>query len=173
MPHIILVSHIILTHFHPYPVHIQWNPSKMKTPSCKSAQKKTPTSVIFPWNPTVQQTMCLNLAIVSGAHLLLNFVIHYYMAIYGISSNIIHVTAYKSHDMGVSGNRGIPSHHPFLDGIFPNKNHPFLGSPMTSWKPPYAHDIAYSTRWCPSSESLSWFTELQFHELVYGWYIKN
>ena len=24
-----------------------------------------------------------------------------------------------------------PSHHPFVDGIFPNKNHLFWGTPMT------------------------------------------
>ena len=29
-----------------------------------------------------------------------------------------------------------PSHHPFIDGIFPIKNQPFLGTPMTSWNPP-------------------------------------
>ena len=30
---------------------------------------------------------------------------------------------------GVPSHRGIPSHHPFLGGIFPNKNHPALGDP--------------------------------------------
>ena len=39
--------------------------------------------------------------------------------------------------MVVSANRGTPSHHPFLDGIFPTKNHPFRGTPMTSGKAPY------------------------------------
>ena len=38
----------------------------------------------------------------------------------------------KSDDhLVVSWNRGTPSHHLFLDGIFPNKNHPFWGTPMT------------------------------------------
>ena len=31
--------------------------------------------------------------------------------------------------MEVSWNRGTPSHHPFLDGIFPNKNQPAIGVP--------------------------------------------
>ena len=29
--------------------------------------------------------------------------------------------------VGVSINEGTPNHHPFLDGIFPNKNHLFFG----------------------------------------------
>ena len=29
--------------------------------------------------------------------------------------------------VGVSYNKATPSYHPFLDGIFPNKNHPFYG----------------------------------------------
>ena len=36
----------------------------------------------------------------------------------------------------VSWNRGTPSHDPFLDGIFPNKNQLFWGYPHL-WKPPY------------------------------------
>ena len=39
----------------------------------------------------------------------------------------------------VSWNRGTPSHHPYLDGIVPNKNHPFMGTPISGtpylWKP--------------------------------------
>ena len=31
---------------------------------------------------------------------------------------------------GFLSHRGTPSHHPFLGGIFPNKNHPFWGSPI-------------------------------------------
>ena len=31
---------------------------------------------------------------------------------------------------------GVPPNHPFLDGIVPNKNHPFLGYPYFK-KPPY------------------------------------
>ena len=31
-----------------------------------------------------------------------------------------------------------PNHHPFVHRVFPNKNHPAsLGTPMTSWKPPF------------------------------------
>ena len=33
------------------------------------------------------------------------------------------------HHLEVSWNRATPSHRPFLDGIFPNKNHPLLGYP--------------------------------------------
>ena len=39
--------------------------------------------------------------------------------------NVINV----SH-MGVSGNRGTPSHHPFYKWIFPQKNHPAIGVPL-------------------------------------------
>ena len=28
---------------------------------------------------------------------------------------------------------GTPSYHPFLDGIFPNKNHPAIGDPLFLW----------------------------------------
>ena len=39
--------------------------------------------------------------------------------------------------MEVSWNRATPSHHPFLDGIFPNKNHPAnLGYPHDYGNPP-------------------------------------
>ena len=30
---------------------------------------------------------------------------------------------------GFLSHRGTPSHHPFRDGIFPNKNHPAIGVP--------------------------------------------
>ena len=33
-------------------------------------------------------------------------------------------------NLEVSWNRGTPSHHPFLDGVFPNKNQPFLDTPI-------------------------------------------
>ena len=46
----------------------------------------------------------------------------------------------KLYYMEVSWNRGTPSHHPFLDGIFPIKNHPAIGgtsnsmeTPISSW----------------------------------------
>ena len=35
-----------------------------------------------------------------------------------------------AHIVEVSWNRGTPSHHPFLDGIFPHKNHPVWGTPI-------------------------------------------
>ena len=39
---------------------------------------------------------------------------------------------------GFLSHGGTPSHHPFLIGIFRNKNHPAIaGTSMTSWKPPY------------------------------------
>ena len=30
---------------------------------------------------------------------------------------------------------GVPLHHPFLFGIFPEKNHPAIGVPQWKWKP--------------------------------------
>ena len=39
----------------------------------------------------------------------------------------------------VSWNRGTPSHHPFLFGIFPDKNHPFWIPPWP-WKAPYGRN---------------------------------
>ena len=38
--------------------------------------------------------------------------------------------------MGGSINGGTPSHHPFLDGIFPNKNQPFFGGPPMTMEIP-------------------------------------
>ena len=38
---------------------------------------------------------------------------------------------------GVSIHGGVPINHPFLDGIFPNKNHPFWGTTMTIETPIY------------------------------------
>ena len=43
----------------------------------------------------------------------------------------------KPNKMGISINGGTPSHHPFLDGIFPNKNHLSFGVPPWLWKHPY------------------------------------
>ena len=37
---------------------------------------------------------------------------------------------------------GTPSHHPFLDGIFPIKNHPAMGVSPWLWKPP-DYEISY------------------------------
>ena len=41
--------------------------------------------------------------------------------------------------MGVSTNGCTPSHHPFLDGIFPHKNHPAIGVPP--WRAGNPHFI--------------------------------
>ena len=50
--------------------------------------------------------------------------------------------SWKSHGMwGFLSHRATPSYHPFLDGIFPNKNHPAIGVPpfmetrMWAWFP--------------------------------------
>ena len=37
---------------------------------------------------------------------------------------------------GFHSHGGTPSHHPFIDAIFPNKNHPAMGVPSWLWKPP-------------------------------------
>ena len=39
--------------------------------------------------------------------------------------------------MVVSWVIGVPPNHPFLDGIFPYKNHPVIGDPPWLWNPPY------------------------------------
>ena len=41
--------------------------------------------------------------------------------------------------MEVSWNRATPSPHPLLDDIFPTKNHPSGGTPMTVETPKYSH----------------------------------
>ena len=43
---------------------------------------------------------------------------------------------------------GLPPNHPFLDGIFPNKNHPAIGVPPWLWKPP-CWDDPTSHLWLP------------------------
>ena len=43
---------------------------------------------------------------------------------------------------------GVPPNHPFLDGIFPNKNQPFWIPPWL-WKPPY-------------KDSWGWWTNIHF-----------
>ena len=40
---------------------------------------------------------------------------------------------------------GTPSHHPFLDGMFPNKNHPFWESPING--NPYILVIINGNQW--------------------------
>ena len=62
----------------------------------------------------------------------------------GEQSNIIksHIT---NNYMVVSRKRGTPK-HPCLDGIFPNKNHPLLGT-RPWWTPPYfSHHRAQTQR---------------------------
>ena len=39
------------------------------------------------------------------------------------------------HHVVVSINGGTTSYHPFLDGFFPNKNHPAIGVAPWPWKP--------------------------------------
>ena len=55
-------------------------------------------------------------------------------------------------DLEVSWTGGTPSHHPFLDGIFPNKNHPFWIPPWL-WKPP-RHLDAKDSAWKQRQERL-------------------
>ena len=42
-------------------------------------------------------------------------------------------------ELGVSINGGTPSHHPFLDGIFPELNHPAMGYNHPFWGTPINH----------------------------------
>ena len=57
-----------------------------------------------------------------------------------LNRNLAKMWPLTHHMGGDSWNGGTPSHHPFLDEIFPNINHLFWGSPHF-WKPPY---IVYS-----------------------------
>ena len=61
--------------------------------------------------------------------------------------------SYLISHMEVSWNRGIPSHHPFLDGIFPYKPS-YWGIPHLC-KPPYLHQI--SSNYIPVFPHSCWF----------------
>ena len=67
--------------------------------------------------------------------------------------------------MGVSWNRDTPSHHPFLDGIFPEINQPFWGSPMTMETPTIDPSLVaprtFSPRPMPPSSLTSWIAHFR------------
>ena len=50
---------------------------------------------------------------------------------------LTHSDSAKATYGGFLSHRATPSHHPFLDGIFPNKHHPAVGVPSFFSKPPY------------------------------------
>ena len=58
----------------------------------------------------------------------IHMVLHLYL--YLSTHPSIHISIFIYTYMMVSWNRGTPSHHPFIDGVFPNKNQPFLRYPI-------------------------------------------
>ena len=81
----------------------------------------------------------------------------------------------SSKNGGFPSHRGTPSHHPFLDGIFPNKNHSIWGTPM-KWKPPlWVRDSEWWNGFCiPTSDGVfklptrqEWWSLLFHHPLKY------
>ena len=65
--------------------------------------------------------------------------------------------------MEVSSNRGTPSHHPFLDGIFPHKPSSYWGTPMTMDTPNWI-----TTKWAspePHTDGLTFNTQVDTNRL--------
>ena len=68
--------------------------------------------------------------------------IGFYVILVGLMTMIPGLNpVHKPYNMGASINRGTPVHHTFLDGIFPNKNHPASLGYLHLWKPPYTNGI--------------------------------
>ena len=57
--------------------------------------------------------------------------------------------------MEVSWNGGTPSHHPFLDGFFPNKNQPIKGVPPLMETPDVKHNNNHPIHHIADRESTS------------------
>ena len=91
------------------------------------------------------------------------------------------IHTFHTEHVGVSINGGTISYHPFLDGIFPEIQHPAIGVPGTPmamtppyythdlWKPPYMHIIVAQHRQhlpCHAPGFLRWLPSAQVGQAV-------
>ena len=63
---------------------------------------------------------------------------------------------------------GTPSYHPFLDGIFPHKNHSFLGTPMAMETPICFSKVVLKMRFWYDSKSSRNFSDENIPNFLYG-----